>query len=508
MARSSQGTACAISTLGTGGHLTERYPAEEDFQEAYHCGRSCFTQFHDTLSGTAFYSAYQDARDQIGVVCDTANRHRVTALETLARHVDMSGVPAGAVFLFNPLPWERDTVVQFITDPVSGDRSHDAKRFTHLTTKDGTVLPFQWRHSPGAVENYFPMLVARVRLPALGYNVFHLAYGEPPKLPAFSATGTSFIAVSEREFGVTSLKAQNGHELLAAPIGLVAIEDTTSTWGQVRYNDPHDRFRDVIGRPVFQVGSIIEDGPVSRVVRHRATWRDSEIVLDVIEYTGLDAVELKFMIDWHEQQQMLKLEVPTALTNTTIYAKVPGAVIARPTATGNEEPAQDYVAIEGQLDGTTYTIGLINAQTYSYECLNGLLRTVVVRSAQYSRLESPVSALDVTPWQDQGRQERTYWLVRCQGPHTNLNLDRRADELQTLAEYVTDSVHPGTLPWSQSYLEIEPANVSVMAIKRAEDSDALIIRLQERAGSATQAKLTSRAVRLVTRRSRYVRGHS
>ena len=61
-----------------------------------------------------------------------------------------------------------------------------------------------------------------------------------------------------------------------------------------------------------------QNGPVTRVTRQRARWQDSEIVIDIAQFAGLDFVELRFVIDWHEREQMLKLEVPTALTHPRV----------------------------------------------------------------------------------------------------------------------------------------------------------------------------------------------
>ncbi len=54
------------------------------------------------------------------------------------------------------------------------------------------------------------------------------------------------------------------------------------------------------------------------------------------------------------------------------------------------------------------------------------------------------------------------------GDYTEFSLDRRAEELQTPAEYVQDSAHEGTEPWENSFLEIMPSSVWVLAVKRPE----------------------------------------
>ncbi len=288
------------------------------------------------------------------------------------------------------------------------------------------------------------------------------------------------------------MKADDGTELLSGPIGLVAISDTSDTWAH-----GINQFRQEIGRPALVSSSVVENGPVTRVTRHRARWQESEIVLDIAQFAGLDFLELRFVIDWREREQMLKLEIPTALAHPRIFAKVPGQILER-HANGEEEPYQDWAAVQGRIGEADYTVALLKIRPTattastgsSAPCSSGQLRLRVT-------IPDSVPHNDNNAWQDQGRQERTFWLTAGRGAHTEFALDRRAEELQTPAEYVVDSAHSGTEPWEKSFLEITPRNVWVLAIKQAEQvPGAKIIRIQERSGTATQAKLKSTALGL------------
>lgn len=275
--------------------------------------------------------------------------------------------------------------------------------------------------------------------------------------------------------------------MLSAPIGLVAIKDTSDTWAHGIAS-----FREEIGRPTFDLASVVEDGPLTRITRHRAHWQDSSVILNVRQIAGVDALELQFVIDWREREQILMLEIPTALKQPKIYAKVPGAVIERRT-NGEEEPYQDWAAVQGNIGNSEYTVALTNNATYSYNCLDGLFRTILIRSAPFARHNpNQVPRDDDNAWQDQGRQERTFWLLGGKGPYTQYALDRCAEEFQTPAEHVMDSAHPGRLPWEQSFLEVMPKNVQVVAVKRTEQSEeGTVIRLQERSGTATNVSMQS-----------------
>jgi len=410
-----------------------------------------------------------------------AQTTKVELIETMARRVDLSSVEESAVFAYNPLPWKRKALVEI---HARRDPSEHAE-ITHLRAHDGSRTPLQWRPA-ASMTQFLPRMSAWVELPAFGYKVFELAHGDEPSPEPYG----DFVAINNAGFGISSLKAADGTELLAGPVGMVVIADTADTWAH-----GINEFRQEMGRPTLISSTVIEDGPVTRVTRQRARWQDSEIVLDIAQFAGLDFVELRFVIDWREHEQMLKLEVPTALASPRIFAKVPGQVLER-RVNGEEEPYQDWAAVQGKAAGGDYTVAVLNAQTYSYDCLHGLFRTVLIRSAPFARHNpTQVPHNDNNAWQDQGRQERRFWLMAGRGAWTELGLDRRAEELQTPAEYMMDSAHKGTEPWENSFLEVMPKSVWVLAVKQAEQAQqGVVVRIQERTGSATQATITSRAM--------------
>jgi alpha-mannosidase len=464
------------------------YPAQE-YRTAWE--KVLFNQFHDLLAGTALLTAYQESRDQLGFASDTAHTNRVEALESMARRVNLRDVKEGAVFVFNPLPWPRKALVEYHTEKNPATNPWvplpaGVVPITHMETAGGEKVAIQWRLSDSMTQVY-PRVSAVVDLPACGYKVLELVHGTPLAAPV---PAPETFAINDSGFGISSLKAlQDGRELLAAPVGLVVIGDPSDTWGHGVV-----KFRQEMGRPQFISAQQIEDGPVTRVTRHRARWNRSEIILDIAQFNELNLIELRFVIDWHEREQMLKLEVPTALSSPRVYAKVAGAVIER-EPNGGEETYQDWVAVQGRAGNEEYTVGLLNNQTYSYDCLDGLLRTVLIRSAPFARHDPfQVPHNDAGAWQDQGRQERRFWLVHGRGPFTALELDRLAEEAQTPAEYVMDSAHEGTEPRERSFFRLAPGTVTLLALKRAERGEGVVVRVQERAGRATEFTLESTAL--------------
>ncbi len=437
--------------------------------------RLLFNQFHDILAGTSLFSDYQDARDGIGFACQVAQESKVSNLEAMAKQVDLQNVPEGAIFVWNPLPWRRQALLEFhyATNATSD-------HYVALQAEDGSRTPLQARPSD-SMTDFYPRLSSWVELPACGYKVFTLTRDPAPVTPPPVRRAT----VATDGFGLGSLRVPDGTELLSATLGLVVIEDKSDTWAH-----GVAAFRQEIGRPTFVSSEVVEDGPVTRVTRQKLRWRSSSITVDIAEFNATDAIELRFVMDWQEYEQILKFEVPTKFASPKVFAKVPGATLER-AADGNEEPYQDWVALEGNIAGQQYTLALINRSTYSYDCLQGLLRTILVRSAPYARHNpNPVEDNGVNAWQDQGRQERTFWLLGAAGGAAEQRLDRRSLGLQTPAEYVLDSRHHGTQPRERSFIEVTPDTVEVLALKQAEDASKLIVRVQERSGKSTSARIS------------------
>jgi alpha-mannosidase len=294
--------------------------------------------------------------------------------------------------------------------------------------------------------------------------------------------------VSEDQIGIVSLETVDGREMLAAPIGLVVIDDESDTWGH-----EVDAFRNVAGRPQVAWTKVIEDGPVVRTVRQRARWRSSLIELDVLTWRHSDALELRLRANWQEPRQILKLEIPTRISGARTFASAPGGVSER-ASDGGEEPCQDWLALEGTSDGQTFSMGVVNDSTYSYDCLDGLLRLTCLRSTPYAEHRPWKLPEDFAgPYLDQGWQERRFSLVAGKDSYTTLDLARRAEEFQSRPASVMDSAHPGHRPREQSLFEAAPNNISVLACKRSEDGESVIVRLQETQGRETEALVELRA---------------
>ena len=212
------------------------------------------------------------------------------------------------------------------------------------------------------MTNFFPRLSAWVELPPCGYKVFSLAHGDPPAPEAYR----NFVSVSNSGFGISSLKAEDGAELLAAPIGLVVISDTSDTWAH-----GINEFRQEMGRPTLVSSTVIENGPVTRITRQRASLarlRDRSRHC-TIRRPRFRRASLRHRLARARADTQAR-DPYRACTAENLLPECPGRCL-------NAAPMEKKSPIRigepcREKSGThDYTVALLNTQTYSYDCLNG-----------------------------------------------------------------------------------------------------------------------------------------
>ncbi|MEZ5415044.1 MAG: glycoside hydrolase family 38 C-terminal domain-containing protein [Opitutaceae bacterium] len=440
-------------------------------------------QFHDILGGTCTAPNDASIRDRFGAAIHAADETATLALHRLAREVDLTDVSEGALLLWNPLPWPRLAPVSFDTFTAPGGGAP----LTGLTAPDGRTHPIQWTAAEpcfGPMNSAWHKLNAVVPLPAGGYRVF-LPTRNPISEPA-ADLASQFVANPDAP-GLLSCFA--GHQ---AALAFTVWADPGDTWGH-RLNG-YDEKR---GAPDLVETTTLCTGPVVHVVRQRATWQDSELIILYRQWAGVPGIEITVRTNWREPREILRLEVATDWQAVTCTAAIPGGSIRRADRTG-EQPANEWVALSGQDSaGQAKQLVLASDGGLSHSTADGSLRVIVIRTAYYAHHQPKFPADPVAnPRLDEGWQETRYWLAADEpAPH------RFAAARLHTPERVTDSAHPGTLPREASFWQIMPDHVALVAVKPAEAGDGWVLRLLETAGRATTCRIeyghaTSREVSL------------
>ena len=132
----------------------------------------------------------------------------------------------------------------------------------------------------------------------------------------------------------------------------------------------------------------------------------------------------------------------------------------------------------------------MNDGKYGLDVRNEEVGLTVLRSPIYAHHDPFVPQPDESySFVDQGIQRFTYALL----PHADgweaAGTVRHAAELNQRPVVLIETYHEGSLPQKASYLSVEPDNVIVEALKRAEDGDDLIVRCRETCKRASRTKI-------------------
>ena len=235
--------------------------------------------------------------------------------------------------------------------------------------------------------------------------------------------------------------------------------------------------------PITNIDSvtIVTKGPLRDTVRVTRNWQSSKFIQNISLDANADTVIIDNDIDWQETHVLLKAAFPLAATGPKATYEIPYGSIERTTTRNNswekakfEVPAQRWADLGDAKQG----LSLLNDVKFGYDAEGNTLRLTLLRSATWPDEVA-----------DKGRQQFRYALYPHAGTWKQAQTVRRGYELNDPLKAEQVFAHTGTLPAEHSWASVENPNVTLTAIKKAEDADALIFRMYEWAGEATQVKL-------------------
>jgi alpha-mannosidase len=448
------------------------YP-EDELNEAWK--RVLFNEFHDLAAGSGAGPIYKDAANDFEQVRWATNEVTSSALGSIASEIDTrvaSGVP---VLVFNPLAWQRDGLVD-----VNVQLSASGSRIAVLDSQDRS-LPFVILSKNESTHSYH-LLVEAGQVPSLGYRLLHVIGHAQPfasdlKVHGFTLENNVIrVTVDQKTGCITSLydKKANFETLAAGACGnqLLAYTDTPKVWDAWNINPQYEKSPVDLG-PAKSV-QVVESGPMRAVIRVTHATEHSTFSQDITLYAGADYVDVVNDIDWHESHVMLKAAFPLAASSNFATYEIPYGTIERPTTRKNswedakfEVPAIRWADLGNEHQG----FSLINESKYGYDAKDNVLRLTLLRSP-----------LAPDPTADRGKNVFSYALYPHGGDWKQALTMRRGYEYNYKLSAMQVEPHAGTLPQEHSFLCVNLNTVVMTAVKKAEDSDGLILRFYEWAG--------------------------
>jgi alpha-mannosidase len=457
------------------------YP-QSDLNQAWK--KVLFNEFHDLAAGTGIAAIYRDAQEDFQMVRSTADQATSQALGSLVSYIDTQ-TPPGTVplLVFNPMAWKRsDVLTATVQMPGStqGIAVHDMR---------DREIPVQVL-SRKPETHTFEILLRAQDVPALGYEkltVAPLRTRQP--VSDLRTSGTTLenrylrVVVDSKTGCITSIfDKQDGFEFIAAGAcgnELQAFHDRPKAWDAWNIDPDYEQHPYHLG-PAKSV-QLIESGPLRAIVRVVHATALSKFVQDITLYAGIDRVDVANTIEWHEQHILVKAAFPLSSSGPTATYEIPYGTIERPTTRNNsfEKARFEVPALRwADLGDGAHGFSLINNCKYGYDAKGNVLRLTLLRST-----------VSPDPTADRGLQQFVYSLYPHSGDWKSALTERHAWDFNYELKALQPEKHSGRLPSNYSFIEVEPDNVILTAVKKAEDDNALILRLYEWKGEETHVKI-------------------
>jgi alpha-mannosidase len=485
LAGAAETAASAARLLGAG-----PYP-HDTLEKAW--GLTLRDQFHDILPGTCLPKSYEYAWNDGFIAAKAFQGALEDAVGAVARGLDtrVDGVP---LVIYNPLGIDREDVVEVqVPDSLAGSPA--------LTAVDpsGKALPTQEVAGEGGRRR----VIFLAKAPSLGFAVYGLRAGRAPEGAGPSVSGRTLengryrVTLDEAGdlAGIRDLR--QGRELLAAPGRLVFQQEKPRAWPawNMDWADRQKAPRAYVDGPARI--QVLERGPVRVAIRVEREGEGSRFqqVYRLSAGAAGDRVEVVNSVDWKSSECSLKATFPLAAANPLATYSWDLGTVQR----GNNDPRKYEVPTHGWMDlgtpGGEYGVSLLTGAKYGSDKPDDhtlrltLLYTPGVRSSYREQR-----------WQDWGRHSFTYGIAGHSGDWRRAGtpwLAQRQD--QPLRAFQVPS-HGGPLGRTYSLLRVSSPQVAVQALKRAEDGEGLVVRLQELHGKPAKGVALSVAGTLLQAR--------
>lgn len=429
-------------------------------------------QFHDILPGSSITEVYTTAEKEYAAAYETALEVRAAALEHVLGSIDTTG-PGTPVIVFNTLSRVRSDVAEVAAPLPRGA--------FHVTGPDGTVVPSQ---KTGKNRLIFEAL----DLPPLGHAVYHIVPGKAAPADALPLSATTRTLENEAlriklngngEFTRVYDKIEERDVLPRGQKGNVLQLFDDRPFDHDAWEMDHNFDQEPEWAPgKAESVTVLEEGPVRAVVRVVRKTEHSTITQDITLHARHARVDVRMHADWHEKRVLMKVAFPVDILSHRATYDIQYGTIERATH-GSREHERARFEVTGHhwadLSEGDYGVSLLNDCKYSYDIKENVMRL--------SLLRAPVHPDE---YADQGEHEMVYSLYPHPGDWRHGTVDEGyAINMPLLA--VAAEGNGGRR--AASFAAVDADNIIIDAVKKAEDSNALILRLFESHGQRGDVEL-------------------
>ncbi|HEY3028402.1 MAG TPA: glycoside hydrolase family 38 C-terminal domain-containing protein [Pyrinomonadaceae bacterium] len=457
-----------------------QYPGER-LREAWI--RVLWHQFHDDLTGTCIPQAYQFSWNDELISANQFAGVLASSTAAISSVLDTRGAGIPLV-IYNPLSTaRRDTVeatVEFEGPAPAAVQVVDQAMQRHV--------PAQLLDSQGNKAR----ILFLADMPPVGFKVFKVIAGTSP-LPVGSSLKVTQSSIENARYKVdidsngdlsSIFDKEAGRQLLKAPIRLEMRNDPSPdkpAW-RILWETVNSPAREYVAGPQIRV---VESGPVRVAVEIIRKAAGSTFVQRVLLTDGGERVDIENLVDWRSPNTLLKAAFPLAASNPKATYDLGLGTIQRGNNTPDhyEVPAQKWADLTDASD--SFGAAILNDSKYGWDKpADNVLRLTLLHTAK-------ARAYPYQSSNDLGHHRFVYSIAGHRGDWRAGRVPARAAALnQPLVAFQTEP-HTGMLGRSFSILSLDETSsqIAVQALKKAEDSDEIVLRLQELYGRVARARI-------------------
>ena len=417
--------------------------------------------------------------------------------------------------IFNPLAWQRSEVVKASiwdadTGPAGTELKH--KKFV-VRTRDGTIIPAQKVNSGGYWGHNFVEVVFPARVGSLGYGTYVIEEGvvegfEAPvtavEKPARHVQYAPGCPTLENEFLSVEFDPLTG--------GVSRLLDKKSGRNLADAANPLGVLEYVLERPLgmsawviaqtqeceypLQVHSLknTQSGPFQAVIEAKLKVKNSDVTVTYTLQAGQPWLEIAVQARWVEIGDKNKgcpkllMRFPLALTGAKGLYEIPFGAIQRDLNKGEEVPALRWVDVTGKATGEASRAAaggaagcsVANDSKYGYSLDGSILRATLIRSSY-----------DPDPIPEVGDHVIRFAVMPHAAQPATADVVRLGAAFNHPLQVVATNVHDGKLAASGGAVSaVTPDSVVISSLKKAEDGEGFVVRVQETAGKAAVVKVS------------------
>lgn len=222
-----------------------------------------------------------------------------------------------------------------------------------------------------------------------------------------------------------------------------------------------------------------ENGAVSASVMLEKKLLSSTVYQKITVYNEIDRIDFETKIDWRETQKLLKVDFDFDLITDKYTTNLAYASLERPNNAFNSfEESKFEVCAQDFLD--------MSEEGFGVSILSDIKNGYGVKGSlvSLSLLKAPIGPDNTC---DRGINEFTYALYPHQG---NLKSGKTVQKFGAFAAQDTIAYPKESGKLCESFIEIDKENITIEAVKRAESGDGIIVRVLEKYGRNTVARLS------------------